>query len=43
MGINGASIEGMHHDKAMELLRDDERPMLHLKLLKKALYSEKGM
>lgn len=40
--INGVSIEGMAHDKAMELLRDDERPQLHLKLLKRALYKEKG-
>lgn len=43
IGINGTSIEGMSHDQAMGLLRDDEKPMLHLQLLKKALYKPKGM
>ena len=43
IGINGVSVEGMPQDKAMSLLRDDEKPMLQLKLLKNALYKGKGM
>ena len=43
VGINGVSIEGMPHEKAMELLRDDTRPLLNLRLSKNAMNMEKGM
>ncbi|XP_068731290.1 neuroblast differentiation-associated protein AHNAK-like [Montipora capricornis] len=42
IGINGVSIEGMPHEKAMELLRDDTRPLLNLRLSKNAMNMEKG-
>lgn len=43
IGINGVSIEGMPYDRAMSLLRDNEKPKLQLTLLKNALYKGKGM
>ena len=42
LGINGVSIEGMPHEKAMGLLHDDTRPLLNLKLLKNAMIMDKG-
>ncbi|XP_074630281.1 uncharacterized protein LOC141889042 isoform X2 [Acropora palmata] len=41
LGINGVSIEGMPHEKAMGLLHDDTRPLLNLKLQKNAMIMDK--
>ncbi|XP_044185208.1 neuroblast differentiation-associated protein AHNAK-like [Acropora millepora] len=41
LGINGVSIEGIPHEKAMGLLHDDTRPLLNLKLLKNAMIMDK--
>ena len=43
IGIDGIPIEGMPHDRAMSLLRSDEKPKLQLTLLKNAQYKGKGM
>ena len=42
IAINETSIEGMPHDQAMSLLRDDSLKILHLTLKKKELYKIKG-
>ncbi|KAJ7360126.1 Protein lin-7 C [Desmophyllum pertusum] len=43
IGIDGIPIEGMPHDRAMSLLRSDEKPKLQLTLLKNAQYKGKDV
>ncbi|XP_022800460.1 neuroblast differentiation-associated protein AHNAK-like [Stylophora pistillata] len=42
VGINGTPIEGLAHDKAMRLLRNDDNPRIKLTLLKNPLQERNG-